>query len=612
MAFVRAQRSVNPRLGAYYGIFLSIFVAIALVTLILEGLGVGAGFLSWSMLLGPLLLYVVVGAGGYTRDALDFFAAGRRVPAFFNGLGLATAAFGATGTIILTGMLFIAGFDALCLAIGAVAGFVVMAVMLAPFLRKFGTFTIPSYLGRRFDSRPLRFLSAALMSVPMVLIIAAELRLAAEAAAWLSGQSRGQMVLLLGFLMVLTLAPGGMRSLTWATVAEGLAALIALIVPVAIVAAIVTTLPLPQLTNGPVLRAVGRLEAAQGLPLILPPALAFDLPGTGLSPMMKRFADGFGLVGPLAFVMTTLVTLAGVAAAPWLLPRLAAAPGVYEARKSLGWATFLFGVSMLTAAAIAVFFRHYVLQVVAATGPAVVPTWLAELVTRGLAAITETTAQFRVSSFVFERDGVLMSLPIAAELPAMFLNLTLAGAVAAGVAAASASAVALGNMIGEDIIFGATWEPPDGAQRLHASRAGIGVATVLGGLLAVSSSADPLRLVLYALAYSAAAMFPVLILSIWWKRLNAYGAIVGVATGFAVVTLAILAGSAGLVAIDPVLAAACAVPASTIATVSAALATPQPGRHVLELVRDIRVPGGEILYDREMRIQRLKRQRQGS
>jgi cation/acetate symporter len=610
MATVSPARSVNPRLGSYFGIFLSGFFSIALLALILDGLGVELGLLSLAMLLGPIVLYVGIGGFTATTDALDFFAAGRRVPAFFNGLVLATAAFGATGLVTVTGLLFMIGFDALFISIGALAGFVIMAVVLAPFLRKFGAFTVPSYLGRRFDSRPLRILTALLVAVPMVMVMSAEIKLAAEAAVLLSGWSHRQVFLLFFVVLLATLLPGGMRSMTWTSVAQGLAALFAVMIPVAIVASLITTLPIPQLTHGPVLRAVGRAEAVQGLPIILPPLLAFDLPHDGLQPIMKRFADPFGAIGSGAFTLSMLSVLAGVAAAPWLLPRLAAAPGVYEARKTLGWATFLFGVAVMTASSVAVFMRDYLFDLITMPGPAIVPPWLAELAKLGFASITETGTQFSVSSINFTRDGVLYSLPIAAGLPRMLLDMTLAGVVAGGLVAASAAATALGHVLSEDLAMGGTWEPPHGAARLHMGRAGIWLAVGLGILGAAFATADPLRLVLWALALSGATLFPVLVLSIWWKRMNGFGALAGVLTGFVVTVFGILSGLGPGAAIDSAMAAVLGLPAAAVAAVAVTLATPAPSRHVLEFVRDIRVPGGEILYDREMRTQRLKKQRQ--
>lgn len=610
MAILSPSRAVNPRLGSYFGIFLSGFAAIALTSLILQGLGVDLSILSLAMLLGPIALYAGIGIATHASDPLDFFAAGRRVPAFFNGLLLAMSAFGATGLVALTGLFFLIGYDALFVGIGALGGFVVMAVLLAPFLRKFGAFTIPSYLGRRFDSRPLRLATALVAAIPIVMVLSAELRFAAEAAIVLTGWSHGQAFLVLYLVLLVTLVPGGMRSMTWTGVAQSLAAFFAVMVPVIIVAAIVTTMPVPQLTHGPVLRAVGRNEAIQGLPIILPPGMAFDLPGPELQPIMKRFADPFGALGPAAFVLGTLSMIAGVASAPWLLPRLAAAPGVYEARKTLGWATFIFGVAMLTAASIAVFMRDFLMDLIVTPGPAVVPPWLAELAKRGFASITETGTQFTASSISFARDSVLLSLPVAAQLPPMLLDLSLAAVIAGALVAAGAASTALGHILSEDILFGGTWETPHGPVRIHAGRGGIAVAAAAGVLAAAFVMTDPLRVVLCALSICGSALFPVLVLSIWWKRMNAFGAMAGLLTGFLVALLTIAGGQGESAAIPSALAAIIGIPSAVAAIFAVSLATPPPSRHVLQIVRDIRVPGGEILYDREMRTQRLKKLRQ--
>ncbi len=610
MANLSPSRAVNPRLGSYFGIFLSAFAAIALMSLILYGLGIDAPMLSLAMLVGPLALYAGIGAATHATNPLDFFAAGRRVPAFFNGLVLAMSAFGATGLVGLTGLFFLIGFDALFIAIGALGGFVIMAVLLAPFLRKFGAYTIPSYLGRRFESRPLRLATALVVAAPILMVLSAELRFVAEAAVQLSGWSRGHVFLLIYLVLLATLVTGGMRSMTWSGVAQSLAAFIAIMVPVIIVAAIVTTMPVPQLTHGPVLRAVGRNEAIQGLPIILPPMLAFDLPGPELQPILKRFADPFGAVGAGAFVLGTLSMIAGVASAPWLLPRLAAAPGVYEARKTLGWATFVFGIAMLTAASIAVFMRDYLMDLIATPGPAVVPPWLADLAKRGFASITETGTQFTTQSVSFARDSVILSLPVAAGLPPMLLDLTLAAIVAGGLVTASATTTALGHILSEDVLFGGTWDPPHGSSRLHAGRVGIAVAAISGILAAAFLTTDPLRVVLSAFAIGGSALFSVLVLSIWWKRMNAYGALAGVLTGFATAVLVVIGGQAEGAAVPSALAALIGIPASMAAVFAVSFATPAPSRHVLEMLRDIRVPGGEILYDRELRTQRLKKQRQ--
>lgn len=605
MALSQRTGYVNPRLGTYFGIFMSAFIALALMTLILEGLGVSPDRLSLLMLLGPIGLYAAIGVATSTHEPIDYFAAGRRVPPFYTGLVLAQTALGATGLVALPGIFFLIGFDALWLVIGGLAGFVVMAVLLAPFFRKFGAFTIPTYLGKRFDSLALRLIAGGILVVPMLLVLAAELSVGAHAVMWIHPMPRTAAVMLLVTLIVLTLAAGGMRSLAWSSAAQSIAALIALLVPVIIVALVVTNLPMPVLSAGPVLRTVARAEAAQGLPIILPPLLAFDIPGEGLEPLAKRFSDAFGSVGPLAFVIAILSTMAGIASAPWLLPRVAGTPGVYEARKSLGWATFLFGVTMLTVASVAVFMRDYLTDIVTVAGTVRIPDWMEALQARGVLSILGE-GRPTLSSFNVSRDEVLLALPIAAELPDAVVHLAAVGVVAAALATAGAVALALGNILAEDIVYGLSWLPAKPAARLIVSRLALGAAASVAGLIALMAPTDPLKLFLWAIALTGAATFPVLVLSIWWKRLNTFGAVAGLLTGFGVTVLAIIAGEAGLTGTDGALAAAIGLPAGAVATIAVALATPAPQRTLLELLRDIRVPGGEILYDREMRIQRRK------
>lgn len=604
MSVTSRTRFVNPRLGTYFGIFASSLTGLVMLLLIFEQLGTSDSILRWGMLLGPLILYAGIGLCAPTNEPIEFFAAGRRVPAGYTGLGMAVAAMGATGMVAATGVFFLIGFDALFLLIGGLAGFVVMSVMLAPFFRKFGTFTVPSYLGRRFESRTVRLLSAGLMAVPALLMLAAELRMGAFAAGWLVGQAQGFMIITLAAAFVLTAVLGGMRSLTWSGSAEAIAAVMALLVPVTIVAVMITNFPLPQLTNGPLLRALMHSEVAQSLPIVDASDLAFGLPGEGMAHITKRFTVPFGAIGPTAFVIAMLTVLAGVASSPWLIPRVAMTPGVYETRKSLGWATVYFALIMLTCAAIAVYMRDMLMDLVK-SGGATLPEWMRHLVELGFVTF-DPSAPMTYTGFSFARDSVLLSLPVAAGLPNVVLYLAAAGIVAAALVGASATASAAGNVVAEDVVNGVSWEPLPRAGRLHTARLAMAGTAVAGGVVALLAPTDPLRLLLWSLALSGSTFFPVLVLSIWWKRMNDFGAIAGMSCGFAVAVLTILAGEANILGLDGPLAAMLGLPAGALGAILASLATPQPSRSVLELVREIRIPGGEVIYDREMRLLRLK------
>ena len=156
MSLTSRTRFVNPRLGTYFGIFASSLAGLVLLLLIFEQLGASRVAAALGMLLGPLVLYAAIGL--LRSDAGAARLLRRRPPRAgrLHRARLGVAAMGATGIVALTGVFFLIGFDALCLIIGGLAGFVIMAVLLAPFFRKFGAFTVPSYLGRRFESKTVR------------------------------------------------------------------------------------------------------------------------------------------------------------------------------------------------------------------------------------------------------------------------------------------------------------------------------------------------------------------------------------------------------------------------------------------------------------------------
>jgi cation/acetate symporter len=606
MALTTRSRLVNPRLGTYFGIFAAAFVSLVLMALMAEQLGAADLALRLVMFAGPIALYGAIGLLSPAKEAGDYFVCGRRVPAFFNGLVLAISAIGGVGFLALTGALFSTGFDALCIGLGVCAGLVFMGVLLAPFLRKFGAYTIPSYLGRRFESPMLRVVAAAVLAVPLLLLLAAEARLAAYASAWLTGQSDRLMAVVAVACAAAMVAAGGMRSLTWSSSAKAIAALLALAVPATIVAIMLSNLPLPQITHGNVLRVLARTEAARGLPIFVAPPLAFDLPGEGLEPLAKRFIHAFGSVGSLAFVLMTLMAAAGIAASPSLLSRPGSTPGVYETRKSLGWAVMVCGFVLLTLPAVAVFLRVLLLDQVIGQPADRLPAWFQALQQAGIARVDATAPTVAFANVSFERDATLFALSFAAGFPQVLVYLALAGALAAALAALAAALVAAAAILSEDIVHGLRPETAPESARVGAARASLAGAALVTVALAIAAPADPLKLFLWSLAFGASAAFPILVLSIWWKRCNAWGAMVGMVAGLLAAALAILLGEAGAWPLPGVLAGAVGLPVGVAATMGASLLTPAPSKTVLDLVHEMRVPGGETLYDREVRLQRLK------
>jgi cation/acetate symporter len=604
MPFMHRTRLINPRLGTYYGIYASLLLAVLLLALMFEQLGTADAILRGLMFTAPVLLYGTFGIAGTSHDPLDFYAAGRRIPSFFSGLVLAITALGGIGVVALTGTVFLIGTDGFSLLLGWISGLVFMAVLLVPFLRKFGAYTLPSYLGARLESPLLRITAAAILAVPVLLLVVAEIRIGAFLASQLLNQSEALMVVVVTALAVAFVAGGGMRSLTWATAAKAIAVMLALAIPITIVSLLIANLPLPQLTHGNLLRTVARLEISRGAPTVIASAMLFEMPGAGLEPLAKRFLQSFGQIGNWAFSLTTVVIMTGVAGSPALLGRAGTTSSVYQARKSMGWAVLIMGLVLMTLAASAAFLRGFVVEQVVGSAGGQLPIWFQNLQQLGLASVESKSATVTLAGVSFRRDAALFALPMAAGLPASLTYLTLAGGLAAALAAISAGLACLGGILAEDVLAAPRGAVSD-QTRIMTGRIGIGIAAAVAA--AVSwLPADPLQLAMWGLAISASASFPVLVLSVLWKRLNVWGAMAAITGGFGTCVLLILMNEIGLPSLQGPLPAVLAMPVAFALAALVTRMTPPVSRHALELVRDMRVPGGETLFDRQTRLARLQ------
>ncbi len=601
------NRQVNPRLGIYFSIFAAAFASLTIVLAILEQLGYPDRWLRLALVAAPAAFAAVIGIGSISHAPEDYFASGRRVPAVFNGLVIALTALGATGLLAVTGTFYLIGADALCLALGYFNGLLLAAVLLVPYLRKMGAYTVPAYLGRRFESRWVRMLAALLLAVPVLLILVAELRVGAALVKGLVGANRGSLIWPAAVAICITIAPGGMRSLSWSNAAWALIAFIALLVPVAIVSIALRNLPFPQLTYGSLLPDLAQFEAAAGLPITHRlPLLRFSLPDFGLANVTNPFMGYFGASGRCAFVMAAVSIMMGVAVMPSLLTRAGTSPSVREARKSMSWAVVILGVVLLTLPAIAVFTRYLVLTDVVGRTPDRLPEWLAGLVQTGQATVDGQAPKVTLQSLAMRRDVILLILPALAGLPTALTYVAASGIVAAALAGASAKLLTLANMIGEDLIHATGRFAQSNSQRLAAARGALAAAGAVAAWLALQWTVDPLRLVLWAFSLAAATALPVLIASIWWKRVTRSGAFFGMLGGFTATLAAIVGDALGPAwfGIDSTLAGVLGVPAGIMVMIGVSLLTAAPGREVRELVREIRTPGGETIHDRETRLAR--------
>lgn len=602
------HRTVAPRIGIYLGIFTSALVSLMFVLMIMEQLGSTSDMVRSTMIIVPLCLYVVVALLAYATDAGEYFSASRGVPALLNGLAISISSLGGIGIVTLTGLFFFIGHDAFAFAIGWMLGLMVLGILLAPYLRKYGATTVPAYLGRRFASQTIRITAALLIVPAVVLVMAAEMKIAGTLLSQFTGQSLAQTLAKGAILLFCMVSIGGMFGLTWSNCAQAITTLCGILIPLTAVSLAFTNLPFPQMTYGLMFDRLGLRELSNGIAEQAGDAIPASLTVPGVEPelIVKPYIEAFGAMSATGFVVTALVIMAGIATMPALLVRSGTTKSVYDMRKSMGWTVFFVGLIMLSLPAIAVFYRFMLLDTVVGVPNAATPEWFKTLLENGTIVVEGDLRSISIESTRFARDGIFGGFAVATQLPTAVVFLAIAGALAATVAAITAQTLTLANMLTDDLAFGMQDTPPANLPRLVTARVLVSVAITAGGVVALQTTIDPLQLFCWGLSLTAATLFPCLVMSIWWKRITDRGAWAGMLTGFfatlGFIVLSYTGVTPEILGQDNLLAAMVGLPLAMIVTVAVSLASPAPKQALLEFVRDLRIPGGETIADRELRL----------
>lgn len=250
----------TPRLQRYYLFYTGSFILFVAALAVLEQYGMPARWVGYAFLSFTILMYAVIGIMSRTADVTEFYVAGRRVPAFFNGMATGADWMSAASFIGMAGTLYLSGYQGLAFVVGWTGGFVLVAILLAPYLRRFGQYTIPEFLGARYGGNVVRLVAvAAAILASFVYVVAQIYGVGVITSRFVSLQFEiGVFVGLAGILVCSFL--GGMRAVTWTQVAQYVVIIIAYVTPVAILSYKVTGIPVPQVVYGQVLHEVGELE----------------------------------------------------------------------------------------------------------------------------------------------------------------------------------------------------------------------------------------------------------------------------------------------------------------------------------------------------------------
>jgi cation/acetate symporter len=599
--------SVNPRLAASFGIFTSAFTSLVLVLIILEQLGLDQVWIYELIIILPVVFYVGIGLLVRTSNVEDFFVSGQRVPPFYNGFTLSANVIGGAGLLGLIGAFFFIGYNVLAVAIGWCAGLGLMSAVFAPYLRKTGAFTLPGFFGIRFSSRVVRLIAAFVVMPPVLMLLAAELRVG-QAVASVFLPFPAEYLLQAGLaLVVLTVLFGGMRSLTWTQCVQFIVVIFGITVPLVMISVMITNLPLPQLSYGSLLQEMPALESARKLSGQGTLSLSEALPPVDATALTRPFVEMFGTIGRWDFFALTLCIMLGTTVLPTQIARMSTSPNVSAVRRSFGWAALFAGLVILTIPAYAAFTKFNVLQHLLGMPLAQIPPSGRKLETLGLITLSQSQIDPALGSakVLFNRDTVTLMLPTISGLPQVLIGLAGAGAIAAVLGAAASQLVALANVLSNDLYFPLFSRSASPSRRLLTARLAMVAIAVGVYFLATQPQLDPLRMTIWAFSICAGTFFAPLALAIWWRGFTSFGAFIGMLVGFAVTGGYIFFTANGgypWFGVDGLNAAVLGVPVSLLAAFTASLLSPQPDQQAVELVNEMHIPSGETIHTRLVRL----------
>ncbi|MFN8720134.1 MAG: sodium:solute symporter family protein [Rhodospirillales bacterium] len=534
-------------LGKIYGYYTGGFAGFVIILAILEQMGVPDRVIGYLFLFLTIGVYAFIGIISRTQQLSEYYVAGRRVPAIYNGMATGSDWMSAASFIGMAGTLYLQGYQGLAFILGWTGGYLLVAILLAPYLRKFGQYTVPDFLGARFGGNAARLMGVVvLITASFVYVTAQIVGVGQIASRFLNLSFEVACFVGLGGILVCSMM-GGMRAVTWTQVAQYIILIIAYLIPAILMSVEVTGVPIPQLMYGQALEQIEQIENT------------WRAAGVAVAPHSSAFvgANGqFNMNLALNFFALIFCLMVGTASLPHILMRYFTTPSVRDARKSVAWSLFFIFLLYFTAPAYAAFAKLEVYTNVIGQPIASLPGWLKTWggiglvgacdapnaatiysICAGVAGNNDGILQF--NEFRINPDAIVIATPEIAGLPYVIAGLVAAGGLAAALSTADGLLLAIANALSHDVYYRMIDRNAPTEKRMMISRVLLVIVAGLSAWFAASAGADILFLVAWAFSIAAAGLFAALVMGVWYKGTTNTGALVGMIVGY-VVTFGLL------------------------------------------------------------------------
>lgn len=485
---------------------------------------------SWTFLLVGMTFTLYIGIAIWARagSTSEFYVAGGGVHPVANGMATAADWMSAASFISMAGIISFIGYDGGVYLMGWTGGYVLLALCLAPYLRKFGKFTVPDFIGDRYYSKTARMVAVFCAIFVSFTYVAGQMRgVGVVFARFLEVDINMGIIIGMGIVFFYAVL-GGMKGITYTQVAQYCVLIFAFMVPAIFTSIMMTGSPIPQLGFGSTLNGSETylLEKLDGLTTEL-----------GFTP----YTDGSKNMIDVFFICAALMV--GTAGLPHVIIRFFTVPKVKDARISAGWALLFIAILYTTAPAVAAFARINLIDTI--NGPDLkgvsaeqAPNWITNWQKTGLVAWEDKNSDGKMfysgderNEMTINRDIIVLASPELAKLPNWVVALLAAGGLAAALSTAAGLLLVISTSISHDLLKKGFRPNMTEKQELLAARAGAAVAIIGAGYLGINPPGFVAEVVAFSFGLAASSFFPAIILGIFYRGMNKAGAISGMIAG---------------------------------------------------------------------------------
>lgn len=598
-----------------YGLYTGGFALFFIIMMIAEKNGASGKLIGIMFLSFTIAIYALIGVLSRTMQVSEYYVAGREVPTVFNGMATAADWMSGASFVAMAGGIYYGGYTYMAFLVGWTGGYVLVSTLLAPYLRKFGCYTVPDFIGTRYGGNVARLCAVIVLVIASFTYVTAQINATGTIASRALDIpfATGVWVGLISILLCSML--GGMRAVTWTQVAQYIVLIIAYLLPIFWISWKSGFGIFPHFQLGDEVARIAALEAQFGLVKNTAAAIkAAGVPGGLAYISVPHSAAPVGAMAAWKYISLAICMMVGTASLPHILMRYFTTPNVTSARRSVAWSLFFIFLLYFSAPMLATLSKIQLIDPNLPTSIIGKPIdqvmaieWVKNWINVKQAFIADFNKDgiLQLNEWFMRGDVVVLATPEVAGLPYVVTGLVAAGGMAAAMSTADGLILAIANALSHDVYYKMIDPKADVRTRLLVARILLVVIGALGAYIASMRLTSILGAVAWAFDFAMSGLFFPLVLGVWWKRATKQGAIAGMILGLA-------SGTAYLVyvapafynntpwlGIDHLRFGIIGAPVCLVAMIVVSLATEEPDSATQKMVDEVRIPSGRSILGKQ-------------